>query len=131
METLLQGALALFAALGLVTLAWLAFGHLLLPREVMDGGLYAVLPARGDAETLEQDLRRLLWLRDSGTPRIPIVIADGGLSPQGRRIAQALLSRYSGTVLCPLDQLSEYLASGWTPPSVSPEVHSPNPVEPI
>ena len=114
METLLQGALAFFAALGLVTLAWLAFGHLLLPRELEPGGLYAVLPARGDGEHLEQDLRCLLWLRDSGAPRVPIVIADAGLSPQGRRVAQALLGRYCGTVLCPMDQLSAYLASGWT-----------------
>lgn len=114
METLLQGALAFFAVLGLVTLAWLAFGHLLLPRELEPGGLYAVLPARGDGEHLEQDLRRLLWLRDSGAPRVPIVIADAGLSPQGRQVAQALLGRYCGTVLCPMDQLSAYLASGWT-----------------
>ncbi len=114
METLLQGALAFFAALGLVTLAWLAFGHLLLPRELEPGGLYAVLPARGDGEHLEQDLRRLLWLRDSGAPRVPIIIADAGLSPQGRRVAQVLLGRYCGTVLCPMDQLGTYLASGWT-----------------
>lgn len=112
METLLQGALAFFAALGLVTLAWLAFGHLLLPRELEQGRLYAVLPARGDGETLEQDLRRLLWLRDSGVARVPIVIADAGLSPQGRRVALALLGRYCGTVLCPMDQLSTYLTSG-------------------
>lgn len=120
MELLLQGALAFFAALGLAALAWLAFGYLLLPGELLQGGLYAVLPAVGDGERLERDLRRLLWLRDSGGARVPIIIADAGLSPRGRQVAHALLRRYGGTVLCPLERLGEYLASGLPPAEENP-----------
>ena len=108
MEWIAEALLALLAALGLAAALWWVYGRLLFPAR---GGapLYAVVPARGDGERLEQDLRRLLWLREGRETAVAVVIADAGLTPQGRRLAQRLLSRYRGTALCPLERLGEYL----------------------
>ena len=45
METMAQALLALLAAVGLLALAWLCFGWLLLPG--WEGKVYTVLPGRG------------------------------------------------------------------------------------
>ena len=84
METVLQALGAMLAAAGLLALAWFCFGKLLLPVSGEGGGpVYAVLPAAGEGETLEHDVRALCWLRGSEAARFTIVIADGGLSEQG------------------------------------------------
>lgn len=113
METVLQALGAMLAAVGLLALAWLCFGKLLLPVSGEGGGpVYAVLPAAGEGETLEHDVRALCWLRGSEAARFTIVIADGGLSEQGRAAALALMRQRGGMVLCPLERLGEYLAGG-------------------
>lgn len=110
MGTVSQAVLALLAAAGLLAAAWLCFGRLLLPtRTGADGGIWTVLPAHGEGARLEQDLRALCWLRDSGVLCTGIVIADAGLSPAGRRRALALMGRWGGIVLCPASRLGPYL----------------------
>lgn len=111
MESILQAVLALLSAAGLLALAWLGFGKLLLPAGGTGGApIWAVVPARGGAETLEHDIRALCWLRGWGAARFTIVIADDGLSAAGRALAHALMAQRSGMVLCPMDQVGEYLS---------------------
>ena len=107
MESFLQAMVALLAATGLLALAWLCFGKLLLP--VSGGAVYAVLPVQGEAETLEHDVRGLCWLRGGQAARFTIIIADAGLTPRGRAVALALMGEQGGMVLCPLERLGEYL----------------------
>ena len=84
-------------------------------RELMSGRLkviapaYAVVPARGDGAALEQTVRALLWLRAGELRRYTVVIADDGLDPLGRAVANALVSREPRVILCPMGALTEYL----------------------
>ena len=56
-----RAVLALLAAAGLLALGWLLLGAAVAP--VGRGSVYAVVPAGGDGEHLEQDLAGLRWLR--------------------------------------------------------------------
>ena len=108
LDGILQAVLALLAAIGLLALGWVLFGWLLAPAEGA-GPVYAVVPAAGEGAHLEQDVKRLLWLRGRQKGGFTIVIADGGLDPAGRAVAAALLKCASGVVVCPADQLSRYI----------------------
>ena len=64
MNAIWQVLLALLAVVGLLALGWLLFGKLVTPVGGGGGGpVYAVVPAAGDGEHLEQDVKGLLWLR--------------------------------------------------------------------
>ena len=92
MQIVLEAALALLIVFGLLGLGWLLFGKLVAPVGE-EGRVFAVIPARGDAETLEHDVQGLLWLRGSDLAAFTVVIADYGLSDQGRILALLLQRR--------------------------------------
>ncbi|HIW94302.1 MAG TPA: hypothetical protein H9868_07160 [Candidatus Flavonifractor merdipullorum] len=104
METMAQALLALLAAVGLLALAWLCFGWLLLPG--WEGKVYTVLPGRGSGGGLEQSVKALRWLEGLGGLRPTIYIADMGLNPEGKAVAEGLARRY-GVEVCPLGILPE------------------------
>ena len=108
MNPLLEIVLALLAAAGLLWLCLLLFSRLFAGAGTRGGPVYAVVPARGDGELLEGEVRRLLWLRGGRCP-MSIIIADAGLTPAGQAAATALLARNPGLVVCPMDQLGAYL----------------------
>ena len=108
LDGILQAVLALLAAVGLLALGWTLFGWLLAPSEG-DGPVYAVVPAAGEGAHLEQDVKRLLWLRGQQKKGFTIVIADGGLDPAGRAVVAALLTGATGVVVCPAERLGEYI----------------------
>lgn len=111
MHVVLEALVALLAACGLLALGWMAFGRLLAPVGGRDGGaVYAVVPADGDGETLEHDVTGLLWLRGGNLARFTIVIADRGLTDQGRAVAAILAERDSGVAVCPAEELGAYIA---------------------
>ena len=87
MEYIAVGALALLAALGLVSVCWLAWGCLLFPIPIE---LTATLVGKGDGGTLEQGVRGLLWLRRCGLWQGNICLKNGGLSPLGLALAHRL-----------------------------------------
>ena len=66
-------------------------------------------PRPGDGAALEQTVRALLWLRAGELRRYTVVIADDGLDPLGRAVANALVSREPRVILCPMGALTEYL----------------------
>ena len=87
MASVWQVLTVLLSAFGLVSLAWLAAGALLLPgvcpaRMVVD--------AQGSGEGLEQTVKALLWLRRAGLWQGRVVIRDRGLNPEGLALAQTL-----------------------------------------
>ena len=98
-----KAVLALLAAAGLLAVGWLLLGALVAP--VGRGRVCAVVPASGDGAHLEQDLAGLRWLEKGGMARFTVVIVDCGLTEQGRRRAQLLAGRDSGTILCAADDL--------------------------
>lgn len=103
----LEIILAFLSCIGLLGLGWLLFGRALLP----EGGAraWAVVPARGDGEDLEQAVKSLLWLRAGGLWQGGVLLADCGLTPAGRAAARALAERESGVVLCPPEELESYI----------------------
>ena len=106
MQIFLEALVALLAAAGLLGLGWLLFGKLLAPIGEK-GRVYAVIPASGDAETLEHDVQGLLWLRGGNLAQFTVVIADCGLSDQGRILALLLQRREPGLMICPAERLSD------------------------
>ena len=111
METMAQALLALLAAAGLLAVAWLCFGRLLVPTGGWDGRIYAVLPGQGSGDALEQSVKALLWMEGLGGLRPRILIADMGLDGTGRAVAAGLTRRY-GVEVCPLEELKARLENG-------------------
>lgn len=108
----------LLAGAGLFMLGWLALGRLLAPLGIK-APLLAVLPADGDGETLEHDVRSLLWLRENAMTRLVVVIADCGLSQEGRCTASLLARREEHVLLCPAAEVADL---------IDPRTGSPKPL---
>ena len=108
MRAFLEVLFALLAAAGLLALVWLAFGRLLGPVGKA-GRSVAVIPASGDGEGLEQEVRGLLWLKSGNMAKFTVVIADCGLNDRGRTIAALLLQWEPTLVCCKAEELSKYI----------------------
>jgi len=106
MVAALEIILSLLAVIGLLGLGWLLFGRLLTPA---GDHCVSVIPGTGNGEGLEQTVTGLMWLRGGGLLAGEVVIADCGLSAEGRAIAQALLLRESSLGMCPAEELPGYL----------------------
>ena len=107
MQIVLEALVALLAAVGLLSLGWMLFGRILVPVGGRGGGkVYAVLPADGDGGTLEHDVSGLLWLRGGGLARFTVVIADAGLSEEGRAVAAILAERDAAVEVCTAEGLA-------------------------
>lgn len=108
MRAFLEVLFALLAATGLLALVWLAFGRLLGPVGKV-GRSVAVVPASGDGESLEQEVRGLLWLKSGNMAKFTVVIADCGLSDRGRTLAALLLEWEPTLVFCKAEELGKYI----------------------
>lgn len=110
MQILTDACLALLAAIGIWTLGRLALDRLLAGGEKTDA--WAVVPARGDGEELEQTVWKL--------SRLPygrgVLLVDCGLSRQGRAMADSLAERKRNVRLCPWEQTGTWMkeAEVWT-----------------
>lgn len=101
----------LLAFLGAALLVLL--GHWLLLRlSVPQQGstpVFAVIPAAGAGEGLEQTLRHLRWLQgEKLSPFTPLVV-DAGLSPQGLELVRALQRRDPTLLFCPAEEATYIL----------------------
>ena len=67
------------------------FGKALSPvRTGENQKLYCVLTVNGDASELEQTVKGLLWLYESGKLGAHFIILDDGMSEQTRRVADLI-----------------------------------------
>lgn len=96
----------LLAGAGLFIFGWLLLGRLLAPIGTK-GPIWAVVPASGDGDGLEHDLRGLLWLRQSGMACLRVVIADCGLSGKGMELARLLAQREEDVTVCPAAEVAD------------------------
>lgn len=109
MGVALEAVTAVLCVLGLMGFLWWLMGRLV--RPLPEQSACILLPGRGDGGDLEQSVRGFIWLRSLGLVKIPVVIADLGLAPEGREVALRLCARWPGVILWPGDYLRDYLNS--------------------
>ena len=104
-----DGLLALLAAIGLASLLWGAVRGLFFSRpRLRKTTAMALLPARGDGAHLEEQVRCLAALgRDTGCFHA-ILLADCGLSDEGRQRA-AILAADPRVRLCSREDILSIL----------------------
>ena len=93
------------AAVGCVTIVWVVLGWLMRPKPV--ARVWVVLPLRQDGKELEPTLRQLRFLQKSGKLRATTLLADYGLTEQGRQAAA--LQEDENTLLVAPRHLGEYI----------------------
>ena len=70
--------------------------------------IWIVIGARNSGDKLEQAVKSVLWLKESGTLPCDASIADMGLEPEARRMAE-LMSKNGDCVLCGVEELPDIL----------------------
>lgn len=99
MLLLQDGVLAFLSAVGLTTIVWAIAGAVLhMGGRPAVPGLLLVLPLRGEALAMEADVRELRRVQ-GGLPGARIVLADCGLTPDARALAQYLADREKNAAL--------------------------------
>lgn len=92
MMLLQDGCIAFLAAVGLTTVVWLTAGAIFRAGRPAIPGLLLVLPLRGEALAMESDVRELRRVQHQLTGA-RIILADCGLTPDARALAQYLADR--------------------------------------
>ena len=98
MYILQDGIIAFLSAVGLATLIWFLAGALLHAGRPTIPGLLLVLPLRGEALSMEADVRELRRLQHQ-LPGSRIVLSDCGLTPEARALAEYLVKRQENAEL--------------------------------
>lgn len=96
--------MALLCVTVLLVSGRLLFLHLLAPTQQGTVPVFAVLPATGDGEGLEQTLRHLHWLREEKLSHFTVLIVDAGLTPTGRDLVTALQRKTPALLFCPAEE---------------------------
>jgi len=98
---MLEGLMALLIALGLGVVLWLLFGRLF----PVQHRAVVVVKAGGAGADLEQKVRGLLWLRQSGLWSCPLILLDCGLQAEGQEVARRLAGDHPWITLCTREEL--------------------------
>ena len=108
MRLLQDGVVAALAAIGLTTIIFLFLSAIVHPRRRDTIPATAVIEASGEAKTLEYTVRALLRSRyeEGGFSRV--VIVDGGLGDEPRRVAELLCRSEYAVYLCQKEELTDY-----------------------
>lgn len=102
-----DGLVAMLAAIGLASIMWAVVKTVLYGRqEERRQGVAALIPAQGDGEGLEAQVRALEDLGVFGTA----LLVDCGLSEEGRKLCQLLARKRRWLAICGKDEIGEYLA---------------------
>ena len=105
-----DGLVALLAAIGLASLLWAVVRGLFFSRPRTRPAALALLPARGDGERLEEQVRELAALdRDSGCFSA-ILLADCGLTEEGRKLCGLLAGEDRWVSVCAPEAVETYLS---------------------
>lgn len=95
---------ALLCAVLLLCLNRLLFTRLIAPTQQGTVPVFAVIPASGDGDGLEQTLRHLHWLKTEKLSRFTVVIVDAGLTQAGLDLVQALKRKDASLLFCPAEE---------------------------
>lgn len=98
MYILQDGIIAFLSAVGLATLIWFLAGALLRTGRPSIPGLMLVLPLKGEAISMEADVRELRRLQHQ-LPGAKIVLSDCGMTAEARALAEYLVKRQDNAAL--------------------------------
>ena len=107
LTAVLEILFALLACVGLMYICWLLFGRCLRPCNSPKA--FTLIPATGTGAELEQTLRGLLWLRQWDLWEGNILIADCGLTEEGKQLAHLLCANTPNTHLCDLREIPSFI----------------------
>ena len=96
--------LAFLCAALLLCLSRSLFSHMLSPTQQGIVPVFAVIPAAGDGEGLEQTLRHLRGLESEKLSAFTVVVVDAGLTPAGLETVQALKRKDASLLFCPAEE---------------------------
>ena len=105
-----DAAVAVLAAIGLTTVFRALLRHLFLRPEPRPPRQFPVLlPARGDADTLQQQALSLELLRREQGLIGPVLLVDCGLTAEGRQRCALLERSDRRVILCSKDRIGDFL----------------------
>ena len=96
--------LAFLCAARLLSLNRRVFSRLVSPCQQGAVPVFAVVPATGDGDGLEQTLRHLHWLREEKLSCFTVLVVNAGLTPEGLETVQALARKYPALLFCPAEE---------------------------
>ena len=105
-----DGLVAALAAIGLASLMWSVVKAVLYsPRQERRQGAVALIPAQGDGERLEEQLRSLGALRREQGIFGPVLLVDCGLTEEGRKLCALLAKKDRFVSVCTREEVPGYL----------------------
>lgn len=112
MQLLQDGLVAMLAAVGLASMMWMVVKAVLYaPMERRRQGAVALIPAQGDGECLEQQVRAVSLLRREQGVLGTVLVVDCGLSEEGLRLAQLLAREDRWVAVCTKETIGDYLSA--------------------
>ena len=110
MELLQQGVIAFFAAIGVAAAAWTLAEGLILSRHEKLEQVVVLVPVTQSAPARERTVAHFQWTAICGNRFERILIADCGLSDEGRALARLLAQKNANVTLCTMAEAEQYLS---------------------
>ena len=110
MNMFFETSITLVIAIIIVGAVWVIYGRFVMPVKAGNGEkLYTIIYANGSAPDLSRTVDSMLWLLNSGRIDMEIVIVDGGLDAESRKIAELRANGYGPVKTCKASNLVELL----------------------
>lgn len=104
-----DGLVAMLAAIGLASLMWAVVKAVLYPAPERRRGAAALVPAQGDGEGLEGQIRIMERLRKEQALVGTVLLVDCGLTEEGLRLARLLARDRRWVAVCAREEIGGYL----------------------
>ena len=110
MQLLQDGLVAMLAAIGLASMMWVVVKAVLYaPLEWRRPGAVALIPAQGDGDGLEEQVRTMERLRKEQALVGTVLLVDCGLTEEGLRLARLLARDRRWVAVCAREEIGGYL----------------------
>lgn len=109
MQLLQDGLVAMLAAIGLASIMWMVVKAALYAPLERRQGTVALIPAQGDGEGLEGQVRIMERLRREQALVGMVLLVDCGLSEEGARLARLLARDRRWVAVCGREEIGGYL----------------------
>ena len=109
MELWQDSIIALLAAAGLASLLWGAIRALLFSRPRRPFRAMALIPARGNGDQLEGEIRSIALLSAQGGRITRVLIVDCGLTEEGQKLCRLLAREERWVIFCLREEIGRYL----------------------